>query len=80
MTDAQTSRIMRKLIGAVEKELKKKELYDYGVSLFVFPLNRSDGHVNYISSVKREDAQKALKFILDRWDANEPDTPLHKRH
>jgi hypothetical protein len=82
--DLKVSRKLQKILRRVQDVVRKEVGEDMGIALVLFPWSPDDdpgkiGEYQYISNAPRSHMHGALRAIVKKWDAGQPDTPPHLR-
>lgn len=75
------SRFLESIAKALNKVFVEEFEEEVPFCLVVFTGNPDspDKQVQYVSNVKRDDAQKALTELLEHWKKSSVDIPYHKK-
>ncbi|HYE70623.1 MAG TPA: hypothetical protein VD932_03775 [Aquabacterium sp.] len=82
--DLKVSRKLQKILRRVQDVVRKEVGEEMGIALVLFPWAEGDepdqvGEYQYVSNAPRSHMQGALRSIVAKWDAGQPDTPPHLR-
>ncbi len=73
--EKQQNEVLKEIAGGLDEALTS--IFGDRIS-FTLVLFGDEKIANYISNCKREDAQEALKKLLERWEAETTDVTLDK--
>jgi hypothetical protein len=82
--DLKVSRKLQKILRRVQDVVRKEVGEEMGIALVLFPWAKGDepdqvAEYQYVSNAPRSHMQGALRSIVHKWDAGQPDTPPHRR-
>lgn len=78
------SRKLTVIMDKVEKLVRDEIGEDMGIGLVVFPFSRPGepsrkAEYQYVSNCERSHMHGAFKKLVEKWDANSPDIPPHRK-